>query len=78
LYGSAGEAGDRSSESGGTGHYGDEKPFEATTADVGALVRANYVKLVSVIDASYANNYLASLFKNATRRAAVVWTCRAL
>lgn len=56
---------------------GTEEEFKETLAKVPALVRAHYETLVTVINDSYANNYLASLFKNAARCAEVVAACRA-
>lgn len=52
-----------------------EEEFEIAIAEVESLVRSNYATLVAVINESYANNYLTSLFKNATRCSEVVRTC---
>ena len=57
---------------------GDETAFESAVKDVPSLVESNYAKLVSVVNNGYASNYLASLFKNATRCADLVHDCRVL
>lgn len=55
----------------------DEATFDETLKEVRGLLSEHYENLVAVILRDYSNNYLASLFKNASKCAEVVIGCRA-
>lgn len=55
----------------------DEAAFVDALAGVPQIVQDKYTKLVAVIERGYAGNYLASLFKNASKCGTVVRACRA-